>query len=262
MLLFHALSGLPLWTTAVLLLGVATCLAAIAPLVIRRAVGFERLVVNNEIAGFQYSTLGTSYAVLLAMAVIAVWGDFRDAQRLVDVEASSWGNLYQLAEALPEPGRASVQAALRDYVESLIDDEWPAMQQGRESQRAAESLWQLRTALLQVQVTDARVATVYDHMLDRLIELSEGRRSRLDMLPGSLPPLIDLVLVLGAVITIGFTLFFAGKDVRTQALMTGMLGLMINLVLLAAVELNFPFAGGVRVSSLPIENVMRRFAGS
>ena len=132
------------------------------------------------------------------------------------------------------------------------------MQQGRESQRAAESLWHLRTALLQVQVTDARVATMYDHMLDRLIELSEGRRSRIDMLPGSLPPLIDLVLVAGAVITIG-TLFFAGH-VRIQALMTGMLGLMINLVLLAAIELNYPFAGGVRVSSQPIEDVLRWFA--
>ena len=106
---------------------------------------------------------------------------------------------------------------------------------------------------MQVQVTDARVATVYDHMLDRLIELSEGRRSRIDMLPGSLPPLIDLVLVLGAVITIG-------KDVRTQALMTGMLGLMIILVLLAAIELNYPFAGGIRVSSQPIEDVLRWFA--
>ena len=261
MLVFHALSGLPLWTTAILLLGVSTCLAALAPLLIRRAVGFERLVVNNEIAGFQYSTLGTSYAVLLALAVVAVWGDYRDAQRLVDLEASSWGNMYKLAEALPEPGRTSVQAALRDYIRALIDDEWPAMQQGRESERAAESLQALRTALLQVEVTDARTATVYDHMLDRLIELSEGRRSRLDMLPGSLPPLIDLVLVAGAVITIGFTLFFAGKDVRTQALMTGMLGLMINLVLLAAIELNYPFAGGIRVSSQPIENVLSRFAG-
>ena len=91
---------------------VATCLAALAPLVIRRAVGFERLVVNNEIAGFQYSTLGTSYAVLLALAVVAVWGDFRDAQRMVDIEASSWVNMFAAgggaarARAGSRPGRA------------------------------------------------------------------------------------------------------------------------------------------------------------
>ena len=80
-------------------------------------------------------------------AVVAVWGDYRDAQRLVDLEASSWGNVYKLAEALPEPGRTNVQAALRDYIRALIDDEWPAMQQGLESERAAEALQALRTAM-------------------------------------------------------------------------------------------------------------------
>jgi hypothetical protein len=143
----------------------------------------------------------------------------------------------------------------------VIDDEWPAMLHGRESELAARSLQQLRSVLLEVEVPDARTATVYDHMLDRMIELSEGRRSRLDLLPGALPPLIDLVLVVGAVITIGFTMFFAGRDVWVQSLMTGMLGLMINLVLLAAIELNYPFAGGVRVSAAPIEEVLRRFSG-
>ena len=237
----------------------STALAALAPFLVRRAVGFERLVLNNEIAGFQYSTLGTSYAVLLAMAVVAVWGDYRDAQRLVDEEAASWGNIYQLAAALPQPNAENVQAALRDYMDALLEDEWQAMQLGHESARAAETLQKLRESVLAVRVTDIREATIYDHMLDRMIELSEGRRSRLDMLPGSLPPLIDVVLVVGAVITISFTLFFGGKDVRTQSLMTGMLGLMINLVLLAAIELNYPFAGGVRVSSAPMESAMVRF---
>jgi hypothetical protein len=260
MYVFGALSDLPLWQTAILLLGVSTSLAVLAPFLVRRAVAFERLVLNNEIAGFQYSTLGTCYAVLLAMAVVAVWGDFRDAQRLVDLEASSWGNIYELAASLPEPERGEVQGALRDYLDELVADEWPAMREGHGSLRAAASLQALRGTILAVPVADARAATVYNHMLDRLIQLAEGRRSRLDMLPGSLPPLIDVVLVVGAVITISFTLFFAGKDLRTQSLMTGMLALMINLVLLAAIELNYPFAGGVRVDPAPIEDALKRFA--
>ena len=101
----------------------------LAPLVLRRAVGFERLVVNNEIAGFQYSTLGTGYAVLLALALVAVWGNFRDAQRIVDIEASSFVNIFALAEALPDAERDAVRAALRAYIDALIGDEWPAMQQ-------------------------------------------------------------------------------------------------------------------------------------
>ena len=40
MFLFAALSDLPLWATALLLLGLSTGIAALAPLVVRRAVGF------------------------------------------------------------------------------------------------------------------------------------------------------------------------------------------------------------------------------
>lgn len=258
MYVFDALSGLPLWGTALLLLVASTCLAALAPLVLRRAIGFERLVVNNEIAGFQYSTLGTSYAVLLALAVVAVWDDFRDAKRLVDAEASSWLNLYTLAQALPEQDRDNVRIAMGAYVDALINDEWPAMREGHDSNLATQALQHVRATLLQVQVADLRTATVYDHTLDRLIELSEGRRARLDMMSGSLPPLIDMVLVMGAVITIAFTLFFAGRDVKIQAVMTGMMCLMINLVLFAAIELNYPFAGGVRVGPEPMEQVLQR----
>lgn len=258
MLLFSALSALPLFWTALLLLVGATLLAAMAPLLVRRAIGFERIVVNNEIAGFQYSTLGTSYAVLLALAVVAVWDDFRDAQRTVDLEAAAWLNLYTISEVLPDPGRAKLRDEMVDYARLLIDDEWPAMLAGRDSSLATAALSHVRSALLQLEIADLRTATVYDHMMDRLIELSEYRRARLDMLPGSLPPLIDIVLVVGAVITIGFTLFFAGRDVIIQSVMTGLMCLMINLVLFAAVELNYPFSGGVRVGPEPLEQVLER----
>jgi hypothetical protein len=259
--LFHALSGLPLWATALLLLVASTCLAALAPFLIRRTVGFERLVVNNEVAGFQYSTLGTSYAVLLALAVVAVWDDFRDAQRLVDGEASAWINLHHLAAAMPEPNRTAARGALHAYALALINEEWPAMARGRESAAATRAMDEVRGALLTMPVADARGAVLYDHLLDRVVELSEGRRSRLDMVRGSLPPLIDMVLVAGAAITVAFTLFFAGRDVRLQGVMTGLLCLMIMLVLFAAIELNYPFSGGVHVVPEPIEQVLRRAAG-
>ena len=256
MYVFYALSALPLWLTALLTLGITTLVAASAPLLLRRTVGFERLVLNNEIAGFQYSTLGTSYAVLLALAVVAVWDDYREAQRVVEREASAWMNLYRLAEAVPEPGRTAAHDALRVYAHALVDDEWPAMARGAESPEAAAAMHGVRRALLSLDINDARTATIYDHLLDRMIELTEGRRSRLDMSHGSLPPLIDTVLVVGAVLTISFTLFFAGKDVWMQACMTGMLCLMVMLVLFASIELNYPFAGGINIPPTAMESML------
>jgi hypothetical protein len=254
---FVAFSGLPLWLTASLLLCVIPVVAALAAFLIRRGVGFERLVLSNEIAGFQYSTLGVMYAVLLALAVVAVWADFREARRLIDREVAAWTILYRLNDALPGPGQDTVRAALLGYGHAVVEDEWPAMARLAGSDAAATALRRLRHALLSVEVADQRGAAIYGEMLDRLADLTEARRGRLDMIPGSLPPLIDTVLVVGALLTVTFTLFFAGRDFYIQAMMTSMLCFMIMLVLFAAIELNYPFAGGIHVASDPFVQMLK-----
>ena len=47
------------------------------PVLMRRQIGLERLASNNEIAGFKFATVGVTYAVLLAFAVIVVWEKFQ-----------------------------------------------------------------------------------------------------------------------------------------------------------------------------------------
>jgi hypothetical protein len=254
---FAAFSGLPLWFIASLLLCVIPAVAALAAFLIRRGVGFERLVLSNEIAGFQYSTLGVMYAVLLALAVVAVWADFREARRLVDREVAAWAILYRLNDALPGPGQDSLRSALLGYGHAVLEDEWPAMARLAGSDAATTAMRRLRHAVVSVEVTDQRGAAVYSEMLDRLADLTEARRGRLDMIPGSLPPLIDTVLVAGALLTITFTLFFAGRDFYIQAMMTSMLCFMIMLVLFAAIELNYPFAGGVHLASDPFVQMLQ-----
>lgn len=253
---FHAIATLPLWVTAVLMLCVSTLLAALGPWIVRRGLGFERLVVNNEVAGFQYATLGTIYAILQGLAAVAVWGDYSDARGFVEAEAAALINIDRLADGVPEPGRNAVRVALRDYAASLIDHEWPAMTEGLMARQSQEALRALGTALLSIDVRDARGAVIYDHMLSETETVLLYRRERLDLLEGSLPPLVGLVLSSGAVITIAFTLFFAGRNVVSQSAMTGLLCLMVMLVLFVTVELNYPFAGGIRVDPEPFHRML------
>jgi hypothetical protein len=75
----HFLSNLPLWALIALIVIVPTALAMTAQVLIRRSVGVETLVRNNEIAGFKFATVGVIYAVLLAFSVIVVWEKLNDA---------------------------------------------------------------------------------------------------------------------------------------------------------------------------------------
>jgi hypothetical protein len=62
--LFFGFFGLPTWLVVFVLL-ILTSAAALAPVIIKRRVRLERLVLNNEVAGFKYATLGVFYCVRL-----------------------------------------------------------------------------------------------------------------------------------------------------------------------------------------------------
>lgn len=251
-----AISDLPLWATATLMLVVSTLVAGLAPWLVRRGLGFERLVVNNEVAGFQYATLGTIYAILQGLAAVAVWDDYNSARANVDAEAAALINIDRLVDGVPEPGRSAVRHALRDYATSVIDHEWPAMKRGETAEEPREALRALGSALLTIDVRDPRDAVLYDHVLSETERLLVCRRERLDLLAGSLPPLVGTVLYSGALITIVFTLFFAGRNVASQSLMTALLCLMVMLVLFVTVELNYPFGGGINVDPGPFQRML------
>jgi hypothetical protein len=254
---FLGLSRLPLWLSAPVLLGLTTAAAVIAPLYVRRWVSFEKLVVNNEVAGFKYATLGVIYAVLLALAVITVWEEYRDAEAHVDREAAAWATLYGLSADLPQTAREGVQAALQNYATAVIEEEWPAMVRGEESAIASAALSNLYGSFLAVGGTTSIEIAVVTESFNQLASLTESRRERLDKARGALPPVLGLVLLIGALLTVGFTLFFGAQNVVAQAAMTGILCFMIMLVLFSAVMLNHPFGGEIRVSSDSLEQAVR-----
>jgi hypothetical protein len=66
------LSSLPLWPEAILLVVIPTIAGMYGPVLLRRRIGLDRLISNNEIAGFKVATVGVIYAVLLAFAAIVV----------------------------------------------------------------------------------------------------------------------------------------------------------------------------------------------
>ena len=83
-----------------MVVGLGTLLAMLGPALVRRHVDVKRLAANNEIAGFKFATIGVLYAVLLAFAIIVVWGKFSDAE--VDVVQEAAENLYRLSQGLDD----------------------------------------------------------------------------------------------------------------------------------------------------------------
>jgi hypothetical protein len=224
------LAGLPLWIAAIFLVLLPTAAAMCGPVLIRRRIGLERLVSNNEIAGFKFATVGVIYAVLLAFAVIVVWEKFSDAETAVVQEAGAAATLYELA-AGPESEAAATRVALGNYLRLAIERDWPMMETGEESRETTQ-----------------------------LDAITRARRTRLHLATGVVPGILWLTLYSGAVLTVLFTFFFGTKNLPAQVMMTGILSVLVFMGLLVIVSIDHPFTGAVHVGSEPLQSVVEDFA--
>src|SRR5215210_2300890 len=253
------LTTLPLWLSGVLLVGGATLIAMAAPAFVRRHVSSDRLRINNEVAGFTFATVGVLYAVLLAFAVIIVWEKFSEAENATAQEAGAVATLYRLADGIGGDPGAALRNGLTHYAKVAIAEDWPAMERGGVSHATTRALDAAYAALLTFSPGDGRGTALLAEALHQLDLVTQARRVRLVLAPGVVPTVLWFVLSGGAVLTIGFTLFFGAENLRIQAMMTGILSFLIFSGLLVITVTDHPYAGPVRVQPEALLAVLEDF---
>ena len=259
MMLF--LTSLPLWLSALILIGPATALAMAGPFVVRRFVELSRLRTNNDVAGFKFATVGVLYAVLLAFVVVVVWEQFNEADRDVAQEASAAATVYSLTGGIDPAHAAAVRQATTDYLKASITEDWPAMERETDSPAVTRALNTIYQEVLKFHQYGADESVVIAEILRQVDAISDARRERLVMADGVVPGVIWVVLFGGAIVTIGFTFFFGAENLRAQSAMTGALSLLIFAGLFTIVAIDHPFAGQVKVGPEALTAVLSDFPG-
>lgn len=100
-----------------------------------------------------------------------------------------------------------------------------------------------------------------EETLRQINTLTESRRVRVVKATDAVPPVLWLVLVGGAVVTIGFTFFFGTQNLMAQSVMTGGLSFLVFSALFVVVAINQPFAGGIKVHPDPLIEVLGELGG-
>jgi protein-S-isoprenylcysteine O-methyltransferase Ste14 len=247
------------------------CIAAVVGLtVVQRLVPATIRKEHNDVAGFIYAVLGVIYAVLLALVVIAVWEEYGRARVTVEAEANATAEIFWLAHRLPEPQGLHLQELARSYAEEVVEEEWPLMEQGRaplmEHTRATPRGWVLiddiRAALQGYEPRTVAGQELYAEGLDQVQRLADARRTRLVQAEESIPAVLWVVLVVGGVVTVGFTYLFGLESTWAHSLMVASLAGVIALVLFTIGIMDHPFSGGARIETGAFELILNRFETS
>jgi hypothetical protein len=257
--LIDIVNALPVWTLALIVIGASVCFSVGLQLLTRRCFGVDVLVPNQEVAGFKFAVVGVAYAVLLAFVVIVVWNEFERSERAVYAEAERFYNLHRTSYTFPEEAGKKMRQALVAYAIEVRDKDWPLMERGlRGSPSASEAFARLSLAVGQTKPENLGLLPSVIHAFNLMQQIADFRLERLSAVGGQVTPLIWGVLLLGAVITLGYPAFFAAKYVAAQILMTGGLAAIIGAILFLTISLNYPFSGPERLTPKPIDDVIQR----
>jgi len=238
-------------------------LASVTGLVlVQHLVPIERRKQHNDVAGFIYAVLGIAYAVLLGLVVVAVWEQFQTARDTANREADELAELFWLGHRLPQTEGHRLQDLARSYSRVVVDDEWPLMARGESSPRAWALIDEIRLTVQNMNPETEAELVLYEQGLERVHDLADARRDRLVEAREGIPVILWVVLVVGAIVTVGFTYLFGMDSTTTHTLMVAALALVIGLVLFTIGSLEYPFSGDVRLSPEAFELVLERFASS
>ncbi len=251
----YFLSSLPVWVLIAVIVALPTALAMGAQALIHERVGVAKLAKNNEIAGFKFATVGVIYAVLLAFTVIVVWEKFNDAQSAVADEAGATASLFRYAQG-KEPEAVAVRIALTNYLKAAIEDDWPAMAHETESPATVHALDLLYAAAIALERSGSRGSADMAEVFRQLDNVTAARRVRLHLATGLVPNVIWIVLFMGALLTVGFTLFFGSENLLAQISMTGVLSVLVTMGLVVIVSIDHPFTGPVYIHPDALELVL------
>ena len=216
-------------------------------LVVRRRVPLTLLEEHHEVAGVCFAVVGGLYGIILAFVMVSSWERYETARQDTETEASAAADLYRHSAGFNEPARSRIGSAVIAYVQSVVDDEFPAITSGESSPPTQERYFAVWDAVLAMHPEESWEVALYQTSLDRLDDLADGRRNRMFYLESGLPSVIWVFLVAFGFVTVGFTYMFGMRRLLPQVMITIVLAGTIAWTLVLVHETQEPFIGALRV---------------
>jgi hypothetical protein len=202
--------------------------------------------VNDAVSGTVQS-IGVFYGITVGLIAVGAWTNYQSSMGLVSQEAAAIGVLYRDVNTYPEPFRTQLQTSLVDYINNVIDIEWPAQQKEQILNTNVPVITKIQTAILSYEPTTESQKIMQAETLSAFTNLVNARRLRIDAVGSGLSLVMWSVIWIGAAITIAVGFFFYIEDPKLHMVLTGLTAAFIGIVLFVIVINSRPFVGGFSI---------------
>ena len=251
--MLHFLDTLPLWALGIAMVGSCVLFAFTAAAIGQRN-GWTLAPDDIDSATVLHALVGLVYAVALGLIAVNVEEDHTDVKQAAIIEASAIGDLYRDMEGLDASVREPLRAQVRTYVRLVIDEEWPSLHKGVPSAATERELRELSSRLITMRSEVQHELVVQRALLEELSKATDARRKRIFMGMSGISVATWMVVILGAMITLGFAGLFPMRR-HHQRFGVGLAASMLGLMLFLIVATDRPLRGQMAVGPESFEEL-------
>ena len=191
-----------------------------------------------------FDFLGIAFAILLGFVALQAYDSYNEAKRGAEQEAQSILELTRTASAFTPEEHERLEGTLICYGRAVIEQGWPAMRGGGEESPVVTDWGRVfREEAFELNVRSPIHREALRQLLLEQDDRIEGRRIRLAEAVRVTPAPLWFVLILGAVLTIGWIVLGASRrgSFLVQASAVASVAAMATATLLLVWFLDHPF---------------------
>jgi formate hydrogenlyase subunit 3/multisubunit Na+/H+ antiporter MnhD subunit len=238
-----------MWTALVVVIA-SVVVTAVACLLLGRSRAHEQSDDRDaDSRGFLGAVLSGLFIVALAFYMVIVWEDSGAAEDNATREAAAVADAYWQTSVMPQPQRDHLRGLLAEYPKLVADKEWPRLAVGEADERTTETLNSVHAEILSLPSTPDQVKSARERSLERLREITDLRRDRLDQAGGldNTGKLMLIGTVVGAIGMIVFPFLIGFTSRRRHVLQMIVTAAVLAFVCVVCVGMTQPFKGMLRV---------------
>ncbi|GAB2832915.1 bestrophin-like domain [Lentzea nigeriaca] len=213
--------------------------------------------------GFLGAVISGLFIVALAFYVVIVWEENGTAEDNAASEAAAVADAYWQTGVMPQPQRDHIRSLLVSYPKLVADKEWPRLAFGEPDSGTTDVVNSLHAEILSLPSTPDQVKSARERALERLREITDLRRERLDQAGGldSTGRLMLIGTLAGAVVMILFPLLIGFTARVRHVVQMGVSAAVLASVCVLCLGMTHPFSGVLRVQPEAFTSVTDELAG-
>jgi amino acid transporter len=238
--------------TANFVLGVAILVVAVAVAVgvmlyVRTRAPEGSFFSDGDRASGVFGVLATGFAIFAGFVIFLAFTTYDQSRAGAEAEALLVVQQFETAQFLAPETRDRLAGEIICYGRSVVDREWPEMQEGDLDEAINPWGIALFRTIRAADPSGTVQETAFAKWLDQTSDREEARRDRIHGAAGITPTTIWIVLLLSASIVFCFMLFFAdpAELKRSQAMLVGSATTIVVVTLLAIYALDNPYRPGL-----------------